>query len=200
MQARYVRRRIPYNANMNISRMQVTFILALIIAPGSGSLYAQPAAERPASNAEAYAAFVKGHYAEAEAYYRKAVREAEMEGALVSVQATLQGNLAQVLTAQGKFREAEEFFKSALKLAEAPVADPRVRPILLVNLGALYRKTNRLGRAEALLEEALILSPKYFGTESAHMASVLKHLGILYAQMNRLKPAETHLKEALRLA
>jgi len=186
---------------MSNTRVLMGFVLGLVIAAGgfppNGS--AQTTTEGFVSSPAGKTAFLNGDYAQAESYFRDALRHAEEVNAPPGRMATAMGNLAQVLDTRGRTKEAEELFDRALKESSAS-ADPRVRTILLLNLSGLYTHTDRLSRAESILDEVVVSCRKQFGPESKELANALKRQGIVYAMTKRVSRAESRLKEALAIA
>jgi tetratricopeptide (TPR) repeat protein len=187
---------------MNNTRLLMGFILGLMIAAIGFPLNvcAQMPTDEFAATSKGKTAFLKGSYADAEAYFREAVRTAEAVNATPGRLASALGNLAQALVSRGSFREAEALYDRALKAEESAPVEPKVRTILLLNLSVLYTITDRLGRAESVLDDVVVRCKKYFGSDSPEMANALKLQGIVYAMTKRLSRAESSLKESLAIA
>jgi tetratricopeptide (TPR) repeat protein len=126
-------------------------------------------------------AYEKGDYAEAERYYRDALKTADTKGASAEERARASGDLAAVLSEAGRFKESEELLTHGLNLIQGERVSPQVHAILLSNLAGIYLGRDQFVRAEVLLNEAAALLLKTT-LEGSSLVAVLKNLGIVYAE------------------
>ena len=138
-------------------------------------------------------------FAEAEPYYRSALR---IVRGLYSEHTELAGalhGLGTLLVANGELEEAQPFIVDGLAMRRRlfGAEHPQVAESLS-NLGSLYQDLGRYAEAEASLQEALAMRQRLFSAEHRTVANSLNLLGWLYYRWKQYEKAEPLMVEAIR--
>jgi tetratricopeptide (TPR) repeat protein len=137
-------------------------------------------------------------YAAAEELYREALALAtSAHGAGSPVTASVQSNLAELLTRSGRHAEAGELYRSAVQVTESHPEDARTLGISLSNLGGWTHATGRSSDAEPLVRRALEMHVAALGSDSEEAAVDRLNLARVLTELSRLEEAEACCRQAL---
>lgn len=160
---------------------------------------AHPAAERESSselNAFGTQMFAEGRFQEAEALYRKALKNwtTDIPDA-ARVRAVAMANLGAVWRTMGRYAEAEPMLLAALKELEGAAGNNRVDVAhTLASLSALYRAQGNLAKAEEFARRASDTVTEKLRTDAS------LNLASIYIEEHRYDEAEAVLEPALATA
>ena len=140
-----------------------------------------------------------GDYARAKPLFREALAIFARLGERAPV-ATIQVNLASILTHQGRRDEALALHHEALETRRDLYGDddPRVASSLH-SLGILHYTSSRFEVAEPLLREALRIYRDHYGDEHTRVASAWANLGSVLFEQGKVDEAEALYEQALEL-
>ncbi len=142
-------------------------------------------------NKKGLAAFQESRYAEAEKYFKKAVKLGETfppEGYRLNFSLN---QLAEIYRIQSKFAEAEQVLKQLLESYKIRFGPTHINVALtLNNLAANFRVQGEFKKSEILLKQALNILEESLGAEHPVMGNILEHYAHLLHQMNRSAEAE----------
>jgi len=109
----------------------------------------------------------------------------------------VEGNLADVYSAQGKFAQAEALLAKALEIQRRVLGEQH--PDTMNTMSALavaYQHQEKYAQAEPLLTSVLAGRRRALGDDDPATLSSMYALGVLYREQNKLAQAESLVKEA----
>jgi len=143
----------------------------------------------------------RGHYANAEPFYQRALRINEQQlGREDPETARSLNNLARLHTKLGQYGDAEPLAQRALQISEQTqkTEDPETADSL-DNLAELYSDQGKYSEAEPLYKRALMIREQALGPEHPDVASSLYGLANLYRNQGRYSEAEPLYSRALTI-
>ena len=165
-----------------------------------------PAAAGPAFSASVFKAGAQaegalGHFEEALAHYRRAIRLQEsMEGGGIPEIAITYNDMAVVLYEMEKYEEAEELLNKALQIqTEFYGPDSIQLSTTCNNLGLLCSARQDHEKAVQFYEKSLVLQKSCFGELHPGTAVICCNLGQEYSELSDPERAETYFDRALSI-
>ena len=131
-------------------------------------------------------AYEQGHYAEAEQYFKAALKEAETFGVYDIRLATSLNNLAMLYRTLGQYAQAESLYQRSLAIWEK-TRGPEHPDVAasLNNLALLYQAQGQYAQAEPLYQRSLAIWGKALGPEHPDVATSLENYATLLRQTQR---------------
>jgi serine/threonine protein kinase/tetratricopeptide (TPR) repeat protein len=141
----------------------------------------------------------KGEFAEAEAYYREAVRGMRRTlGDDDPYTITWISNLGRLLQDRGEIAEAEVFFREALERRRRVLGDDDPDTLVSMSImGSLLRSLDRLEESEVHCREAYEGFRRTLGDDHRLTLTAMSQLGSILYSLERLDEAETRFRGAL---
>jgi tetratricopeptide (TPR) repeat protein len=144
----------------------------------------------------ALAEFIKGHFADAEPLFIRALHEAETHHDDYAAAMNLSG-LGDVYQNEGRFAEAEAAYRKSVSIFRRSPDSDLVLAIALHNLGSSLMAERRFPESLAALQEASQFSDKVSRPHQQLTGEIQNSLGVVYFYQGKMGKAESMFNAAI---